>query len=207
MNRAVMLMPPAADDIRQQGERRERTIKHLLSGKTALRQSAAPSPTLDALITGFAHRLVEHPDQDFGVTAGSAILALTDVQPAPAEAPKPVAVAADGSVTETEHSIMAKSTGAPASAAPIPDAPRTAAAPEAASPVSDIEASFGASPADAEAGMRQTFAMQEAAMDASDAELDMPVMAPEAMCELLCGITGQLSALGRDRPASLQAAE
>jgi len=62
MNRAVMLMPPAADDIRQQGERRERTLKHLLSGKTALRQSAAPSPTLNALIAGFAHRLVEHPE-------------------------------------------------------------------------------------------------------------------------------------------------
>ena len=133
MNRAVMLMPPAADDIRQQGERRKKTLKHLLSGKTALLQAVTPSPTLDALITGFAHRLVEHPEQDFGVTAHAAILGLIDVQPSPGEAPKPVTAAADGSVAETEYSIMVKSTGAPASAAPIPDTARKAAAPKIAS--------------------------------------------------------------------------
>ncbi len=207
MNRAVMLMPPAANDIRRQGERRERTMKHLLSGKTALQQADTPSPTLDALITGFAHRLIEHPDRNFGVTARAAILALADVQPTPAEAPKPVAVAANGSVAETEHSIMVKSNGAPASMAPIPEAPRTAAALEVATGISDIEGGFGASPAEAAGRMRQTIAMREEALDGTDADLDMPVMDPEAMCELLSGITVRLSALGRGRSPSLQAAE
>ena len=99
---------------------------------------------------------------------------------------------------------MVKSTGAPASEAPIPDAPRTAAAPEAASPVSDIEASFGASPADAEAGMRQTFAMREAAMDAADGELGHAghrAVGP-ARTAVRASI-GQLSALGRESVAIL----
>ncbi len=129
------------------------------------------------------------------------------MQPVPSEAPKQVAVAADGSVTETEHSIMVKSTGAPASESPTPDAPRTAAMPEIASGISDVEADFGASPAEAEARMRQTVAMQEAAMDASDVELEMPRMDPEPMCELLSGLTVQLNALGQGRSPSLQAAE
>ena len=207
MNRAVMLMPPAADDIRQQGERREKTLKHLLSGKTALLQAVTPSPTLDALIAGFAHRLIEHPEQDFGVTARSAILGLIDVQPSPGEAPKPVTAAADGSVAETEYSIMVKSTGAPASAAPIPDTARKAAAPDTASAISDVEGDFGASPAEADARMNQTVAMREAALDGTEADLIMPTMEPAALREMLAGITVQLNALGRDRSPSVQAAE
>ncbi len=207
MNRSVMLMPPVANDTRQQGDRRERTIKHLLSGKAAIQQADTPSPTLDALITGFAHRLIDHPDRDFGVTARAAILALADVQPVPAEAPKPIAVAADGSVAETEYSIMVKSTGAPASTAPIPEAPRTAAAMETATGLSDIEAGFGASPAEAAGRMRQTVAMQEEALDGTEAELDMPVMDAERMQELLSGITARLNALGQNRSPSMQAAE
>ena len=207
MNRPVMLMPPAANDIRQQGERTEKTLRHLLSGKTALLQSVTPSPTLDALVAGFAHRLVEHPDQDFGTTARSAILALAGVQPAPGEAPKPVAVAADGSVAETEHSIMAKSTGAPASHAPVPDKPRTAATPDVASPISAVEAEFGASPAEADTRMSQTVAMHEAATDSTEAELAMPTMDPGQMCKLLAGVSGRLNALGRPPAPALQAAE
>ena len=102
---------------------------------------------------------------------------------------------------------MVKSTGAPASAAPIPDTARKAPAPEIASAISDVEGDFGASPAEADAKMNQTVAMREAALDGTEADLIMPTMGPAALREMLAGITVQLNALGRDRSPSVQAAE
>ena len=55
--------------------------------------------------------------------------------------------------------------------------------------------------------MSQTVAMHEAAMDSTEADLGMPTMDPERMCELLAGVSGRLNALGQPPAPALQAAE
>ena len=145
MNRPLMLRPPEVGRIKQEGERTERTRGHLLAGRAAVRLEVAASRTLDSLLAGFAHRVAERLDQDFGTTAHAAILALTDVAPSAAEAWLALGPA-DGATIETEHTLMARSVSAPAKNLPTPDAPRARLSPEASGALTEINQRMGASP-------------------------------------------------------------
>jgi len=206
MNRPLMLRPPEVGRIKQEGERMERTRGHLLAGRAAVRLDVAASPTLDSLLAGFAHRVAERPDQDFGTTAQAAILALTDVAPSTAETRRALGPA-DGATVVTEHTLMARNVSAPAEHLPTPDAPRARPSPEASGALTEINHLMGASPADAQADTNKTLAMREIAVDGMADEPEMPAIEPDQLHGLINALAEKLHTIGQGPGLALQTAD
>ena len=207
MNRPLMLRPPDAGRLKQEGERTEKTLRRLLARRAAVRQVVAASATLDSLVAGFAHRAAERPDQDFGATAHAAILALNDVTPAASETVLPASGPADGPVMETEHTPMVRSVSASAEDLPTPDAPRSPLPAEAARTLAQVSELMGASPADAQADTNKTMAMREMALNGTDDEPEMPAIEPGQLRELIEGLAERLHAIGYGSAPALLAAK
>ena len=209
MNQSVMLRPPLRGDVERDASRLRAVAGHLAAGRAAMPIEPAPSPTLTALIHGFAARMQAADPLPVEACASAAILALKDVHSDEARR-APALRAAPGKpnpdVLETEHAVMLDSTARPVDAAPLPDAARQPPSAEAANGLAAIEAEAGASPADARVLMNQTAAVREQAEREDAAAHPVAPIAREDYRALLDGLSDELDGIAPSARLSSNAA-
>ena len=209
MNRPLMLRPPAPGEVRKAADRVDTIKRHILSGRARAAVQTGPSPTLDAVLTGFTSRLTE-AKADAGSCADAAIRELHLVRAEEEPARTRAAAAQHGrsaaATVETEFSPILEGASKPpiqtdfsatvARARPLPAAQESA--------VMAIEVSNGSSAADARTAADELAAVQQEAAETGRVPF-APVDAQDLKRHLATLLT-ELEAIVRPTPR-MRAAE